>query len=135
MNHHARRLARDLEALGFNRAPDLDTRTGQAWVHPNAPDEVLKVSDHMSDNGITAVTRKANRIADTGWAGPRNPATIRERATIRRRRETAHEAKVRAEREQRAAEAEAKHQAAQAARDSARRDREIRQLMQPGYGR
>lgn len=135
MNHHARRLARDLEALGFNRAPDRDTRTGRAWTHPKAPDDVIKVTDHMTDNAITFIRKKAERISDASTAGTRAPLTIKERAIIRRRRETAHEARVRAEREARAAEAEARHQANEAARQRALRDREIRDLMMPGHGR
>ena len=66
MNNHAKRCMKTLEALGFQRDHEAKTK-GRAYRHPNQPDQVLKVFDAMTDTTITAVIRKANKIADTGW--------------------------------------------------------------------
>jgi len=134
MNNHAKRLVRELEALGFRR--DHDARTsGRAYVHPNQPDQVIKVFDHMSDTTITAAKRKANKIADTGWSGPRMPSSIKERARIKKASAKAkREAEAKA-REERAQAKEAEYIKRRVAEETARKRREIENLMRPGYGR
>lgn len=135
MNHHAKRYMRDLESLGFERDHTYEGRHGVAYRHPNDPTQVLKVFDAMTDNSITAGLRKANKIADTGWSGPRQPQTIKERATITRRRQTAQQKKIEAERAERAKKAEAEHEARQREARERAAYRDISSLMQPGYGR
>lgn len=134
MNNHARRLMRDLEALGFERDWDARTR-GFAFRHPNQPDQVIKVFDAMTDNTITAALRKANKIADTGWSGPRMPQTIKERAKITRQRTKNQRQREDAARRERAEKAEREAQARDAILARERRDREIAALMRPGFGR
>ena len=134
MNNHARRLMRDLEALGFNRDYEAKTR-GFAYRHPNQPDQVIKVFDAMTDNTITAALRKANKIADTGWSGPRQQQTIKERAAITLRRESRKREAERAAVEERARKAEAEHEARERIRRDEKRRREIAELMRPGNGR
>lgn len=107
-NHHARRLARDLEALGFQRDYEAKTK-GMAYRHPNQPDEVIKVFDAMTDNTITAALRMANKIADTGWSGPRMPQTIKERAAITRRKQKTQRQREDQARAERAAKAEVEY--------------------------
>lgn len=134
MNNHAKRLVKELETLGFRRDYDAKTR-GRAYRHPNQPDQIIKVFDAMSDTSITAAKRMANKIADTGWSGPRMPATIKERATIRRRKERAEQERQKAAVEARAAEAERIAEVeARVRREDARRH-EIESLMMPGRGR
>lgn len=135
MNKHAKRLRQELETLGFQRDHDHPSKKARVYRHPNQPDQVIKVFDAMNDNSITAASRKANKIADTGWSGPRQPATIKERARVTRRRRTAYERKEQAERDARAAAAEREYERQQRARRAALRQREIRDLMQPGFGR
>jgi uncharacterized protein YaiL (DUF2058 family) len=134
MNNHARRLMRDLEALGFERDWEAQTR-GFAFRHPNQPDQVIKVFDAMTDNTITAALRKANKIADTGWSGPRAPQTIKERAKITRQRTKSQRQREDDARRERAEKAEREAQARDAILARQRRDREIAELMRPGYGR
>lgn len=134
MNNHAKRCMKTLEALGFQRDYEAKTK-GRAYRHPNQPDQMLKVFDAMDDSTITSVIRKANKIADTGWSGPRQPETIRERARIadtkkKSRRERDDEA-----RQNRAADAECEYESRQREIDVADRRREIESLMQPGRGR
>lgn len=133
-NHHARRLMRDLEALGFERDYEAQTK-GFAYRHANQPDQVIKVFDAMTDTTITAALRKANKIADTGWSGPRMPQTIKERATITRRSKKSQREKEDRARRERADAAEREYEARQAAARSARREREIADLMRHGFGR
>lgn len=133
-NHHARRLMRDLQALGFERDYEAKTR-GFAFRHPNQPDQVIKVFDAMTDNTITAALRLANKIADTGWSGPRQPQSIKERATITRRRESKRRESERAAVAARAAKAEAEHEARERERREDQERRYIADLMRPGNGR
>lgn len=135
MNHHAKRYMRDLESLGFERDHEYEGRHGVAYRHPNDPTQVLKVFDAMTDNSITAGLRKANKIAETGWAGPRQPQTIRERATITRRKESVKRRKEREAVEARAKKAEAEYEARQRAERAEAQRREMSGLMRPGYGR
>lgn len=136
-NNRIKRLRRDLEGIGFEYDPDASSQRRQvaAYRHANDPDTVLRVSDHMSDSGCTAVWKKAQAIAGLSTSGPTSPATIKERARIRREAERAERDK-----EARAREARAR----QVADEQARRDlielrerqlRDIQGLMQPGYGR
>ena len=137
MNHHAKRLCKDLEALGFRRDYDAEEKTSarRVYVHSNDPDAALKVHDCMSDNTITAALRKANKIADTGWSGPRQPATIRERATVQRRQARTHRERDDRARADRAAAAEREYEDRQAAIRREQALHEIEALMQPGGGR
>lgn len=141
MNNRIRRAQKDLEALGFYR--DYDTpSSGMVYRHPNQPGEHVKLHPMMSDSGVTAVMRLANKIADTGWSGPRQPQRIKERAQILRHTAATMRAAEDAERQKRAEAAEAGW-AARVAREQEvtriladrRHDREIRTLMQPGFGR
>lgn len=134
MNNHAKRCMKTLEALGFQRDYDAKTR-GIAYRHPNQPDQVLKVFDAMTDTTITAVIRKANKIAETGWSGPRQPETVKERARItRQKQKTARQRDDEARRE-RAVAAEREHLRRDLLAQEERARREFESLMQPGRGR
>lgn len=141
MNQHAKRLVKELETLGFRRDHDAQTR-GIAYRHPNDPARVIKVFDAMSDSSMTAARRMANKIADTGWSGPRMPLSIKERLAAQRSRETRQEAARREAEDARAADADARFEqrrerAARARRIEAEdsRRRQIESLMMPGSGR
>lgn len=137
MNHHAKRLCKDLEALDFRRDYDAEEKSNarRVYRHANDPSVVIKVHDRMSDNTITAALRKANKVADTGWSGPRQPATVRERASVQRRTARSQRERDEQARAERAAAAEREYEDRQAAirREQARA--EIAALMQPGGGR
>lgn len=135
MNHHAKRLVKDLESLGFHRDHDDPSRNGRVYRHPNDPTQAIKVFDAMSDNSITAATRKANKIADTGWSGPTMPSTIKERARISKSKQRRERERDALARRAHAEKAEAEHQARLAAALDDQRRREISSLMQPGRGR
>lgn len=135
MNNHAKRLVRELETLGFRRDYDDPSKNGRVYRHPNDPSQVIKVFDAMSDNSITAATRKANKIAETGWSGPRMPSSIKERARVRRSGERAEREREARAREERAERAEREHEARLAVERAAQREAEIASLMQPGHGR
>lgn len=135
MNNHAKRLKRELETLGFRRDFDDPSRNGHVYRHPNDTTQAIKVFPKMTDTSITAAIRKANKIADTGWSGPRMPATIKERARVTKSRERQARDREQQAREQRAAAAEREHDAQVAAARSVSREQEIASLMQPGYGR
>lgn len=134
MNNHAKRLMKELETLGFRRDYDAQTR-GIAYRHANDSTQVIKVFDAMSDSSMTAARRMANKIADTGWAGPRMPSTIKERAATDRRKRAAQQEMVKTAVADRAAEADAKHEAQQSIRRNEARLRELRALMMPGGAR
>lgn len=131
MNNRSRRLCRDLEALGFVRDYDALTK-GIAYRHPNQPNELVKVFDAMTDSGRTSVLRKANKIADTGWAGPREPQTIKERAEVTRRKEKTQRQREDEARQARAEAAEHEYAARERLLRAERRRRDIESLMRPG---
>lgn len=134
MNNHAKRCMKTLEALGFQRDHEAKTK-GRAYRHPNQPDQLLKVFDAMTDTTITAVIRKANKIADTGWSGPRQPETIKERARITHAKHKNQRQRQDDARQDRAAEAEREYESRQREIDATKRRHEIESLMQPGRGR
>lgn len=128
MNHTARRVARDLEKLGWTRTPNLDNNRGEAWTHPSDPAPIL-IGDRVTDGNASSLLRRARRAADP-TAGRRNPANARARAAARRREEA----------EQRARETRARDGMKRITGPAQRRratdnTREIRALMQPGHGR
>ena len=130
MNNHSKRLMKDLEALGFVRDDEARTK-GIAYRHPNQPTEIVKVFDAMSDGGRTAALRMANKIADTGWSGPRMPTAVKERAAISRRK-----AKTQRQRDDEARRARAEQKEREVAAHELlvshiRQSREIESLMQP----
>ncbi|MGI8682034.1 MAG: hypothetical protein ACR2JO_07880 [Mycobacteriales bacterium] len=134
MNNHAKRCIKNLEALGFYRDHDAQTR-GLAYRHPNAPDQVLKVFDQMTDSTITSVIRKANKIADTGWSGPRQPETVKERARVTHSKNKSQWQREDEARRARAEVAERAHEDRSRTEVETEHRREVEDLMQPGYGR
>ena len=137
MNNRIKRLLRDLEGIGFEYDHDASSQRRQvnAYRHANDPEQILRVSEHMSDSGCTAVWKKAQQIAGLSTSGSTSPASIKERARIRRAAERAeHEKQLRA-REERAAEKERETHSRSGAVNADRRRGEIEDLMQPGYGR
>lgn len=137
MNNHAKRLCKDVESLDFWRDYDAEekTKARRVYRHSNDPSQAIKVFDQMSDNSITAAVRKANKIAETGWSGPRQPQTIKERATMHRRKERTKRQRDDEARRERAEKAEAEFQVRQKVSQRLKQRREIEDLMRPGYGR
>lgn len=134
MNNHAKRLIRHLEALGFRRDYDA-VSPARVYRHSNAPDQEIKVFEHMVDNTITAARRRADRIAEAGTSGSSDVVPLKERARITRdKRRAQREADDRARR-LRAEAADREHEAKQAAARAEERRRSTEDLMQPGYGR
>lgn len=87
-NKRIRRLEEHLEACGFRRDHEAQVAyDGKAWVHPNKPNDVIKTFPKMSDNSITALTKRAQKVADLSTSGDDAPLSIRERAQITRRKE------------------------------------------------
>jgi len=137
MNNHAKRLCKTLESIDFRRDYEAEKKTNARRVYRHANDlgQAVKVFDSMNDNSITMATRLANKIADTGWSGPRQPETIKERARI-----TSVEKKNNRQREDearaaRANEAEREYESKQRELAADARRREIESLMRPGRGR
>lgn len=114
MNNRSRRLCRDLEALGFYR-DETHANGAVIYRHANDPEDFVKVQPGMSDNGRTAALRLANKIADTGWSGPNMSPTIKERATITRRKSKVEREREAAARRERAEAAEELHSGARRA--------------------
>lgn len=137
MNNHAKRLCTALETIDFRRDYEAEKKTNARRVYRHANDmaQAVKVFDCMNDSSITMALRLANKIADTGWSGPRQPATIKERATVTRRKMSTQLKREQAAIEQRARDAEAKHEAQERERIADQRRREFGSLMQPGRGR
>lgn len=135
-NNRVKRLIRDVEGLGFNYDHDASSpRNGRrVYRHPNAPDEVVRVQDAMSDSGVTMVWRKAQQIAGLSTTGSA-PSSIRERARVKRASEKERRAAEARAREERAQKADAAAAERQRIRDLEQREREMRELMNPGFGR
>lgn len=137
MNNRIKRLRRDLEGLGFEYDHDASSerRGVAAYRHANDPDQVLRISQHMSDSGCTAVWKKAQQIAGLSTSGSTSPASIKERARITREQEKAERVKAAVAANMRAAEAERRRRAQDNAERAERNRRSIEDLMQPGYGK
>lgn len=134
MNNHAKRLVKHLEVLGFRR--DYSTLSaGRVYRHPNAPDQVIKVFDHMVDNTITAARKRADKIAEASSVGAPDAMSVKERARVsrdkRKERRTAEMVAAAA----RATAAERRYEAEQALAQAEADRRDIEDLMQPGGGR
>ena len=136
MNNHAKRLCKTLESIDFRRDYDAEKKTNARRVYRHANDmtQAVKVFDSMNDNSITMATRLANKIADTGWSGPRQPQTIRERANIIRRKGKTERQRETEARQERAVLAESEYESRQQAIAAERSYREIADLMQQGFG-
>ena len=135
MNGHAKRAIKMLEALDF-RLDNERSRKGEYYYwHPNQPEQRVKVFAGLTEGASKAIQRKANTIAETGWTGPKTPTSIRARARITRvmaKRERDSDKRARNKRE---AQAEAEHQQREQLIEATSHQREIEELMQPGYGR
>ena len=136
MNNHAKRLCKTLESIDFRRDYDAEKKTNARRVYRHANDmaQAIKVFDSMNDNSITMATRLANKIADTGWSGPRQPQTIRERANIIRRKGKTTRQRETEARQERADRADAEYESQQQTVAVDRHYREITDLMKQGFG-
>lgn len=136
-NNRVKRFIKDLEGLGFNYDNDASSpRNGRrVYRHPASPDEVIRVADGMSDSGITMVRRKAEQIAGLTTRENTAPASIRERARIKKSAERERRDAETAARNERASRAEAAHREREAIRAVDRHDREMRDLMNTGFGK
>lgn len=136
-NNRVKRFMRDLEGLGF--VPDHEASSARkgrhVYRHPNDREQALRVSEQMSDSGITMVRRKAEQIAGLSTSGDTTPSSIKERARIKKRSEKERRDAETQARNERAARAEAVYREREAIELSKRREREMRDLMNPGYGR
>lgn len=111
MKASVKRLLDTLDALGFESRPHPYKTAVTVHTHGNDPEQTIKVWAGMSESAATAATRLANRIADTGYAGPALPSSIAERATIRKASEKAQRERQIAETNERVAQKEAEAQA------------------------
>lgn len=136
MNNRIKRLRRDIEGLGFEYDHDASSARRQmhAYRHANDPEQVLRVSEHMSDSGCTAVWKKAQQIAGLSTTGA-SASSIKERARIRREAEKTQREEEQRARDARAAAADRRSAAADIAEARERDRRDIEGLMQNGYGR
>lgn len=133
MNNRVKRAMKDVEGLGFVR--DYDSKmAGIVYRHGNAPEDFIKFQEAMSDSGVTFVLNKARKIAGAGSSGAR-PQTLKERATITRRKQKTQRERDEEARRARAEQAEAEYEKRQAEKAAERERRAISDLMRPGYGR
>jgi len=145
-NGHCKRTRQTLEALDFRLDEDLSHRGVWVYWHPNSPDQRVKVFGSLSEIAAKKVRNRADEIVGMSSAGERIPANVRKNARIKRQSarmaEQAKREREAREREpiQRAADHQAELQ--RIAREQAqqiiqrqRHDRELRDLMSPGYGR
>lgn len=130
MKGHVKRTLEVLEALGFTREDDMFGRRKWTFHHSFAPDEQLKVWEGQSEAACIAVQQKAHAISETGSSGPSMPKTVGRR---KHRVKAASSGPTIMELARQDREAARKKR--DAARSEARHDREIKSLMQPGWGR
>lgn len=135
MNNHSKRLCTHLESLDFYRDYDAEQKSAarRIYRHANEPETAIKVFDCMNDSTITTQQKNAARIIGLATSSSGPSAKERERAN-RTRRTAQQRAEIEA-RQSRAAKAEADYQATQAQLKRERELRDLRSLMQNGYGR
>lgn len=135
MNNRIKRLRRDIEGLGFTYDDDASSQRRQmhAYRHANDPDQILRVSEHMSDSGCTAVWKKAQQIAGLSTTGT-SASSIKERARIKREAEKRQREEQARARDARAAAAERRGRSWDQVEQAERARQSIESLMQNNYG-
>ena len=139
MNGHARRCRDALQALGFVEDIEITDKHSNGktyYTHPLAPSEPLSLYNRMTEQVSRIVIDRARMIAGMEPTGAkRRSEQIRERQKRQREQRAAREARERAAVEQRAESAAVGVALREATRLRDARVRELRDLMQPGYGR
>ncbi|MGZ4516403.1 MAG: hypothetical protein ACXVXN_00550 [Mycobacteriaceae bacterium] len=137
MNNHAKRLCTHLETLDFWRDYDAEKKTNarRVYRHSNDSGQAIKVFDCMTDNTITIARRLAEKIVGVARSGDAAPLSIKERATVTRRKSQADKRREEAARAERAKAAEAEFEKRQRIVAAEQSRRSIESLMRPGFGR
>lgn len=129
MKGHVRRAKQLAEALDFRLDEDASHHGTRVYWHPNAPEQRIKLFSGASEPACIAFMRKANNIAETGWAGPTMPTTIGERIKARK-------AEDKLKRERQKADYERRVNAVEEVENSERRRMELHSISQlMGAGR
>ena len=81
MKTFVRRAIDTFDALGFHYddARSDPHRRSRVYVHPNDPDQPIKIWEGASEAFCVTAIRRANHIAGLGQVGPKLPTTIKER--------------------------------------------------------
>lgn len=137
MKSHAKRAIKHLEALGFRRDETASNPHKGKYVfrHPNAPERPVKVFAGETDSTSTSVMRLGDQIAGISTSGPTMPASIKERVRIKQANSKAQREAERRARAARAEKAEQAHIEAEQLLAAQRHERDLRALMNPGFGR
>ena len=137
LNHHAKELRNLLEALDFRYDEKESQRRGcGSYYHHHAdPDQYIKVFGRITPMAARTAMDKARQIAGLSAVGKPASAAIKENARIKRELAKEKRAKDVAEREARANAAGERRAEIAREIERANHDREIRGLMNPGFGR
>lgn len=136
MKSHAKRAIKHLEALGFTQddAASNPRKGKYVYRHANDPSRPVKVFAGETDTTSTSVMRLADQIAGISTSGPTMPASIRERVRVKQANSKAQREAERRASAARAEKAELAHIDAEKARLAQQHERELRDLMNPGFG-
>lgn len=133
MKGHVKRAIEVVEACGFELDEQASHHGTRVYRHPNAPEEPpIKIFSGASEAACITHIRRAQRIAETGWSGPKMPTTIGERYKQQRAEKQLKRDREFAEYKARAEKAEAHYQNWRAEEAADNHRREIERLMMPG---
>lgn len=104
MKTYVRRAIDTVDALGFeyDATRSDPTRRSRVYVHPNDPEQPIKIWEGASEAYCVTIIRRANQIAGLGTVGPKLPTSIRERHRAQREAAKARDEQLRAQAKHRA---------------------------------